>query len=191
MKKFLLKSISFLFIIFIYSASNVFAQETNTETLSKDELKLKKLELKVANIENKISLTEAKIAKADSLINAGIEMAEQSRNELDVISNEEKLFVKDNNIKRKVLLKKLKKADNEDVKSIEAELKALELEYKTEIKSIDKRYSAEDKKLVKAKSNDTKGKEKLKQYNPKLKDYKKALENAEEVLETFKTEKEL
>jgi hypothetical protein len=188
MKKSLLKFSSILFIIFIYSINILFAQETTTEALSKEELKLQKLEEKVARTEEKIRLTEIKIAYADSLINKGFEMASEANSELKVISAEEKAFVKDNNVQRKVLLKQLKKADDEDVKSVEAELKKLELAYKTEIKSIDKRYNAEDKKLIKAKSNDTKGKEKLKQYNPKLKDYQKALEIADENLKIFKTE---
>lgn len=180
-----------LSITFLLLFTSVFAQDPNVETLSKEELKLKKLEDKVSNIENKIILTEAKIAQADSLIDKGFEMATEANNELKVIETEEKLFVKENNIERKALLKNLKKADDDDAKSLETELKALESAYKTEMKSFDKRYAAEEKKLTKAKSNNTKGKEKLKQYNPKLKEYQKALELAKENLEAFKTENEL
>ncbi len=192
MKKTVLKLTSFSFILFLFFISNqTFAQDPTTETLSKEELKLKKLEEKVKNYENKILLTEAKIAVADSLIDTGYEMAMEANEELKVISVEEKLFVKENNAQRKVLVKQLKKADDDDVKALEQELKALESTYKSEIKSFDKRYSTENKKITKARSNDTKGKEKLKQYNPKLKDYQKALELAEEQLATFKAEKEL
>jgi len=192
MKKSLLKLSQILLVLTVYFLSNsVFAQDPATANLSKDELKLIKLEEKVKNIENKISLTEAKIAIADSLINAGFEMGMAANGELKVIASEEKIFIKENNAQRKVLLKRLKKADDEDTKLIEGELKALETEYKNEMRSMDKRYSVEDKKLTKAKSNDTKGKEKQKQYNPKLKDYQKALEIAKENLKAFKTEKDL
>ena len=192
MKKSILKLASFSFILFFYFISNqVFAQDPAAETLSKEELKLMKLEEKVKNYENKILLTEDKIALADSLIVAGFEMAMEANAELKVISNDEKIFVKENNSQRKVLVKQLKKAEDEDAKSIELELKALNTTYKNEIKSLDKRYSIENKKITKAKSNDAKGKEKRKQYEPKLKEYKKALEIAKENLETYKTETDL
>lgn len=192
MKKNLLQllSTSIMFILF-FSVNQLFAQDPATENLSKDELKLIKLKDKVKSIEGKINATEAKIAYADSLIQAGFEMSNEADNEIKVIEGEDKIFVKENNNQRKILIKKLKKADDDDVKAIEAELKAIETSYKTEIKAFDKRYSVEEKKLVKAKSNDTKGKEKLKQYNPKLKEYQKALEIAKENLEAFKAEKEL
>lgn len=191
MKKNLLQllSISIMFIL-LFSVNQLYAQDPVPENLSKDELKLIKLKDKVKSIEGKISATEAKIAYADSLIQAGFEMANEAGNELKVIEGEEKIFVKENNTQRKILVKKLKKADDDDVKSIETELKALERSYNTELKAFDKRYSVEDKKLVKAKSNNVKGKEKLKQYNPKLKEYQKALELAKENLEAFKAEKE-
>jgi len=188
MKKTLLPILTLAFIALSFT---LFAQDPTTETLSKDELKLKKLEDKIVNIENKILLTEAKIDQADSLINKGFEMANESNNELKVISGEEKMFVKDNSIQRKGLLKQLKKADEEDEKDIESELKVIEKEYTTQLKVFDKRYSAEEKKLTKAKSNNDKGKEKLKQYNPKLKEYQKQLEIAKENLEVFKSEKNM
>jgi hypothetical protein len=192
MKKSLLKFSQIIIILAIYLLGNsAFAQDPSTATLSKDELKLIKLEEKVKNIETKISLTEAKIEKADSLVNAGYEMAMEANSELKIIGSEEKSFLKENNEQRKILVKRLRKADEEDTKLIETKLKALQTKYKNEIKSIDKRYSTEDKKLIKAKSNDTKGKEKLKQYNLKLKEYQKALEIAQENLEAFKTEKDL
>jgi hypothetical protein len=103
--------------------------------------------------------------------------------ELRVIAKEDKLFVKENNGQRKVLAKKLK--------SIESEIKAIDAVYKTAIRAFDKRYRVEEKILVKAKSNDDKGKVKLKQYKPKLKEYLKALELAKENLAAFKTEKNL
>lgn len=185
-----LLSINIIF-VFLFSANQVFAQDPATETLSKNELKLLKLEEKVKNIEGKIKTTEANIAYADSLIQAGFEIDNEANNELKIIEGEEKIFVKENNDQRKTLVKKLKKADDDDVKSIEAELKALERSYNTELKAFSKRYSAEEKKLVKAKSNNQKGKDKLKQYNPKLKEYQKALELAKENLAAFKAEKEL
>jgi hypothetical protein len=191
MKNTFLKLTTTLFIILFLTSNQSFAQDPATETLSKDELKLQKLELKVKSIEGKIEATEAKIAYADSLIQAGLEMGNEGSNELKVIESEEKIFVKENNAQRKILLKQLKKADDEDVKGIQAELKAVESDYKSAIKAFDKRYSVEEKKLVKAESNDTKGNDKLKQYNPKLKDYKKALEVAKENLAAFKAEKEL
>ncbi len=173
-----------------FTCSQAIAQDPATENLSKEELKLMKLEEKVKNYENKILLTEAKLDYADSLTDVGYEMAMEANSELKVIGAEEKLFVKENNTQRKVLVKQLKKADDDDVKTLELELKALASTYKSEIKSFDKRYSAEDKKITKARSNDTKGKEKRKQYEPKLKDYKEALEVAKENLEAFKAEKE-
>ena len=140
MKNSLLKLSKITLLIVLYLiTNNTFAQDPATETLSKDELKLQKLELKVKNIEGKIEATEAKIAVADSLIQAGLEMGNEGSNELKVIASEEKLFVKENNAQRKILLKKLKKADDEDIKGIETELKAIETEYKSAIKAFDKR----------------------------------------------------
>ena len=175
----------------IFSVGYIYAQDPGTETLSKDELKLKKLEDKVAALELKIADTEAKIAQADSLVDAGFEMANEAENEIKVISGEEKAFLKENDTQRKNLLKQMKKADDDEAKSIEGELKTLEAAYKTETKSFEKRYAAEEKKIEKAKSNDAKGKEKLKQLNPKLKELQKSLELAEEELANFKAEKEL
>lgn len=192
MKNFIPQKLIFSLIVsFVFSNNLIFAQEPDAPVLSKDELKLIKLEEKVKSIEAKIEATEIKIAQADSLIQAGFEMANEASTELKVISGEEKIFLKDNDTQRKALLKQLKKADDEDAKSIEAELKTLESSYKAETKAFEKRYSLEEKKLTKAKSNDDKGKEKLKQYNPKLKDYQKALEIAKEQLEEFKTEKDM
>ncbi|MDA3955022.1 MAG: hypothetical protein PF485_15365 [Bacteroidales bacterium] len=192
MKNFLLKlSTTTLFIILYLISNQVLAQDPETETLSRDELKLIRLETKVKRFEAKIEATEAKIAVADSIIQAGIEIGNMASIELRVIAKEDKLFVKENNGQRKVLAKKLRKADDEDVKSIESEIKAIDAVYKTAIRAFDKRYRVEEKILVKAKSNDDKGKVKLKQYKPKLKEYLKALELAKENLAAFKTEKNL
>lgn len=180
-----------LLIVLYFLTHQALAQDPATETLSKDELQLQKLELKVKSIEEKIEDTQAKIAVADSLIQAGLEMGNEASNELKVIESEEKIFIKENNAQRKILLKQLKQADDEDIKSIETEIKAIETEYKNAIKAFDKRFSEEEKKLTKAESNDTKGNEKLKQYNPKLKEYQKALELANEKLAAFKAEKDM
>ena len=71
------------------------------------------------------------------------------------------------------------------------EIKAIDTEYKNTIKAFDKRFSVEEKKLIKAKSNDDKGREKLKQYKPKLKEYQEALEVAKENLAAFKAAKDM
>jgi len=192
MKKTILKLSSFFFIVCLLLVGNqIFAQDPATESLSKEELKLMKLEEKVKNYENKILLTEAKLDYADSLIDVGYEMGMEATAELKVISSEEKLFIKENNAQRKIVVKQLRKADDDDAKALELELKAIESTYKSEIKSLDKRYKVEDKKLIKARSNDTKGKEKRKQYEPKLKEYKEALELAKEKLEAYKSEIDL
>lgn len=193
MKKYLHKILTLSFTIILLSMINLaFAQDPNTENLSKDELKLMKLEEKVKRYEEKVLATEDKLAYADSLIQAGFDMATEANTELKIISKEEKMYVKNANAERKNLKKLIKKArDDEDQDKYEAELKELESNYKTETKKFEKRYSAEYKKIEKAKRNDQKGKDKLKQYNPKLKEYQKALEEAKENLETFKLEKEL
>lgn len=188
MKKYLHKVLALSFTIVILSLFNsLFAQDPNTENLSKDELKLLKLEEKVKRYEEKVLATEDKLAYADSLIQAGFDMATEANNELKIISKEEKMYLKNANTERKKLKKLIKKArDDEDKDNYEAELKDLESNYKTETKKFEKRYSAEYKKLEKAKRNDQKGKDKLKQYKPKLKEYQQALEDAKENLENFK-----
>ena len=71
MIKFTCKSIIFFFISLFFT-SNLFAQDPNTETLSKDELKLIKLEQKVTSAQAKIDKTNAKLDYADSLMQVGI-----------------------------------------------------------------------------------------------------------------------
>lgn len=192
MKKSLQKLLFISLTIFLLSiTSSVFAQEPNTENLSRDELKLLKLEEKVKRYEDKIAATEAKLAYADSLIQAGFDMATAANNELKIIGKEEKMYLKNANAERKNLKKLIKKArDDEDQDKYEAELKELESNYRIETKKFEKRYSAEYKEIEKAKRNDQKGKDKLKQYKPKLKEYQKSLEEAKENLEIFKNEKE-
>lgn len=193
MKKSLHKLLTLSFaIVFLSLVNSLFAQDPNTENLNKDELKLLKLEEKVKRYEEKIEVTESKLAYADSLIQAGFDLATEANNELKVIGQEEKMYLKNANTERKNLKKLIKKArDDEDQKKYEAELKELESNYRTEVKTFEKRYSAEYKKIEQAKKNDEKGKDKLKQYKPKLKEYQQALEEAKENLEDFKLEKEL
>lgn len=193
MKKSLHKLLALSFtIVFISTASSLYAQEPNTENLSKDELKLMKLEEKVKRYEEKVLATEDKLAYADSLIQAGFDMATEANSELKIIGQEEKMYVKNANAERKNLKKLIKKArDDEDKDKYEAELKELESNYRTETKKFEKRYSTEYKKIEKAKRNDQKGKDKLKQYKPKLKEYQQALEDAKENLENFKMENDL
>ena len=122
---------------------------------------------------------------------AGLEMIDEANIELDIIESEEKAYVKEESIKYKNLKKTLKKADDADVRSIESELKAMNSAYTKGLKRFENRAKIELKRLTKGDSNITKAKDKDKQYSPVLKDNLKALELAEEILATFKTEKEL
>ena len=192
MKNVLLKlsSLCFIAIFFLFSNS-IYAQDPATETLSKDELKLLKLEEKVQRAKDRIKKTEDKLAYADSLMQAGLEMTDEANTELDIIQSEEKAYVKAESIKYKNLKKTLKKADDDDVKSIESELKAMNSAYTKGLKKFENRAKIEIKKLTKGDSNISKAKDKDKQYSPVLKDNHKALELAEEQLANFKAEKEL
>lgn len=185
-----LSSLCLITVFFLFSNS-IYAQDPTTETLSKDEIKLLKLEEKVQRAKDKITKTEGKLAYADSLMQAGLEMTNEANSELDIIEAEEKIYVKTESTKYKNLRKTLKKADDDDVKSIESEIKAMNSAYTKGLKKFENRAKIEIKKLTKGDSNITKAKEKEKQYSPVLKDNHKALELAEEQLATFKAEKEL
>ena len=192
MKNVLLRLLSLFFLaIFFLFSNSIYAQDPATETLSKDELKLIKLEEKVQRAKDRITKTEGKLAYADSLMQAGLEMTDEANAALDIIEAEEKIYIKTENAEYKALRKTIKKADDDEVKSIESEIKAKLSAYNKGLKAFDKRAKIELKKLDKGYSNITKAKEKEKQYSPVLKDNHKALELAEEILATFKAEKEL
>ncbi|MGE0090297.1 MAG: hypothetical protein AB7S50_12575 [Bacteroidales bacterium] len=168
--------------------NNLFAQEQNTSTTNKKELKLQKLEQNALRAEVKVNLVKAKLESADSLITVGKDMEIEAISQIIALEKEGKEYTKQQNYEYKLLNKRLKRASDEERKQITKEIKELDLKYKLEIKELEKKLKIEYKKLQKGMLNQEKGKEKLKQYNKTLDEYIDLLRDAEEKLEEFKLE---
>lgn len=119
---------------------------------------LKKLETSVAAAKAKVALNEKQLAIADSLITSGTKLIGDSKTETKAIDADRKKLDKDNATKQKTLLKLSNSKDKEESTKARADLKALDIQYKSDSKALSTRLKDATKMMSVGNGNLTKGK---------------------------------
>lgn len=118
---------------------------------------IKRLETSLNTARAKVALNERKLETADSLIDAGNRLIEESRVEDKAISTDRKAVEKEYKAARKPVLKNTTSKDKEAATAAKTELKELDTKYKADIKVLDTRYKESTKKFNTGTSSITKG----------------------------------
>lgn len=140
---------------------------------------LKKLETSLAAAKAKVALNEKQLANSDSLIATGNQMIAEAKTENKAIDADKKKLDKDNAAKQKPLLKLSTSKDKDDAAKARADLKALDLQYKSDSKALGIRTKDATKKMSTGNANLTRGKAGKKNAQDALKISRKALETAQ------------
>ena len=140
---------------------------------------LKKLETSLTTAKAKVALNEKQLANSDSLITLGNQMVAEAKTENKAIDADRKKLDKDNAAKQKPLLKLSTSKDKDDAAKARADLKALDLQYKSDSKALGIRLKDATKKMSTGNANLTRGKAGKKNAQDALKISKKALEAAQ------------
>jgi len=119
---------------------------------------LKKLETSVAAAKAKVALNEKQLAIADSLITSGTKLIGESKTETKAIDADRKKLDKDNATNQKALLKLSNSKDKEESTKARADLKALDIQYKSDSKALSTRLKDATKMMSVGNGNLTKGK---------------------------------
>jgi hypothetical protein len=152
---------------------------TNAQA-DKKEADLKKLETSLAAAKAKVALNEQQLAKSDSLINVGTQMIAESKTETKAIEADRKKLDKDNITSQKPLNKLSTSKDKEESSKARADLKTLDVQYKSDSKALGTRMKDATKKMSAGNANLTKGKAGKKNAQDALKISRKALDTAQE-----------
>jgi len=169
------KKIRILIVLVLFLLAPVYA---NAQT-DKKATELKKLETSLAAAKAKVALNEKQLANSDSLITLGNQMVAEAKTENKAIDSDRKKLDKDNAAKQKPLLKLSTSKDKEDAVKARADLKALDLQYKSDSKALGIRLKDATKKMSTGNANLTRGKAGKKNAQDALKISKKALEAAQ------------
>jgi hypothetical protein len=151
-----------------------------TAQTDKKQAELKKLETSIAAAKAKVALNERQLAKSDSLINLGNQMIAESKTENKAIEADRKRLDKENAVNQKPLTRLSTSKDKEEAMKARADLKALDLQYKSDSKALGVRLRDATKKITTGNSNLTKGKAGKKTAQDALKISRKALTLAQE-----------
>jgi septal ring factor EnvC (AmiA/AmiB activator) len=119
---------------------------------------LKKLETSLAAAKAKVALNEKQLAIADSLITSGTKQIAESKTETKAIDADRKKLDKDNATNQKALLKLSNSKDKEESTKARADLKALDIQYKSDSKALSTRLKDATKMMSVGNGNLTKGK---------------------------------
>jgi hypothetical protein len=152
----------------------------STAQTDKKQAELKKLETSIAAAKAKVALNERQLAKSDSLINLGNQMIAESKTENKAIEADRKRLDKENAVNQKPLTRLSTSKDKEEAMKARADLKALDLQYKSDSKALGVRLRDATKKITTGNSNLTKGKAGKKTAQDALKISRKALTLAQE-----------
>ena len=152
---------------------------TNAQA-DKKQAELKKLETSLAAAKAKVALNEQQLAKSDSLINVGTQMIAESKTETKAIEADRKKLDKDNITSQKPLNKLSTSKDKEESNKARADLKTLDVQYKSDSKALDTRLKDATKKMSAGNANLAKGKAGKKNAQDALKISRKALDTAQE-----------
>jgi hypothetical protein len=140
---------------------------------------LKKLETNLAAAKARVALNERQLSISDSLINAGTQMLAESKTDTKAIDADRKTLDKDNVTKQKPLIKLTTSKDKEEATQARADLKALDIQYKSDSKALGIRSRDAAKKLSTGNANLTKGKAMKKNAKDALKMSNSALDAAQ------------
>jgi chromosome segregation ATPase len=141
----------FLIVLFQLVFLTAVAQE------NKKDAQLKNLEASVANARDRVALNEKKVADADSIINSGKKMIDESKTEAKSVDSDSRQLEKEYAAKRKPLVKMTKSKEKAEANRAKTELRALETEYKASNRVLETRLRDATKKQTTGISNIRKG----------------------------------
>jgi len=171
-----LKSFRVLFLLpFLFLTTVLVNAQTD-----KKQAELKRLETSLATAKAKVALNERQLAKSDSLITLGNQMIAESKTENKAIETDRKKLDKENAVNQKPLTKLSTSKDREEAMKAKADLKALDVQYRSDFKALGIRQKDATKKMTTGNSNLTKGKSGKKTAQDALKISRKALSIAQE-----------
>jgi chromosome segregation ATPase len=147
--------------------------------MDKKAAELKKLEPGIATAKAKVALNERKMAVADSLIESGNQLVAESKAEIKTINAENNKLDKDHAVRQKPLTKLSTSKDKGESNKARADLKALNVQYRSDAKALNTRLKDATKKLTKGNANLTKGKAAKKSAQDALKISKATLKAAQ------------
>jgi chromosome segregation ATPase len=119
---------------------------------------LKNLGTGIAKAKAKVTLNERKVTVADSLIESGNQLVAESKTEIKTINAESNKLNKDHAAKQKPLTKLSTSKDKGESSKARADLKALDLQYRSDAKALGTRLRKAEKKQTAGNTNLTKGK---------------------------------
>jgi chromosome segregation ATPase len=140
---------------------------------------LKKLEPGIAMAKAKVAINERRVAVADSLIESGNQLVAESKAQIKTINAESNKLDKDQAVRQKPLTKLSTSKDKEESNKARADLKALNVQYRSDAKVLNTRLKDATKKLTKGNANLTKGKAAKKSAQDALKISKATLKAAQ------------
>jgi hypothetical protein len=124
----------------------------------KKSAELKNLETGIATAKAKVTLNERKMTVADSLIESGNLLIAESKTEIKTINAESNKLDKDHAIKQKPLIKLSTSKDKGESSKARADLKTLDIQYRSDAKALDTRLREAERKQTIGNANLTKGK---------------------------------
>jgi hypothetical protein len=170
-----LKSFQILVMLSIFLLATVVTQaQTDKKT---DELK--KLETSVATAKAKVALNERQLNIADSLITSGTQLIAESKTETKAIEADRKKLDKDNATKQKALSKLTTSKDKDEASKARVDLKALDVQYKSDSKALSIRSKDATKMMSIGNANLTRGKATKKNAQDALKVSRASLASAQ------------
>ena len=140
---------------------------------------LKKLETSLNVAKAKVALNEKQVNTADSLIETGTRLVDESKTELKNLDAEKKKLDKEYASSKKPLEKSVTSKDKEEAASAKTDLKNLDTKYKVDAKALDTKIKEATKKSTTGTADINKGKMSKKTASDALKMSKANLENAQ------------
>lgn len=140
---------------------------------------LKKLDTGLSTAKAKVALNERQLTVSDSLITLGTQQIAESKTETKAIEADRKKLDKDNVTRQKSLTKLSASKDKDESSKARADLKALDVQYKSDSKALSNRLKDATKKLSTGNANLTKGKANKKNAQDALKVSRNALKAAQ------------
>ena len=137
----------------------------------------------LAKAEADLAKIEGQIAIADSLIQAGTEMAKDGKADIKQAEKDRKALDKEYASNKKPLEKQLKSKDKADVTQAKTEIKALDTKYKADTKALDTKIKDSTKKIANGDKAVEKGKVQKDKASGGLKQAKKNVKLAQEKLD--------
>jgi hypothetical protein len=124
---------------------------------NKKDAQLKNLEASVANARARVALNEKKVADADSIINSGKKMIDESKTEAKSVDSDSRQLEKDYAARRNSLVKLTKSKEKAEANRAKTELRALETGYKASNRILETRLRDATKKQTTGIANIQKG----------------------------------